>query len=193
SLHVCVCHAPDTSSPDAPSYQRIRFQIEDTGIGISPEHLETIFRPFEHGQDHHRYSAGPGLGLAISQRLVRMMGSELQVTSQVGQGSTFWFDVKLPIADEQPAHEPQAVPVASAADPHALPPTAMTPPPRELIVQLYNLAIIGDIIELRKHLQNLQPIDDAYAPFFTHIRRLAQDLKIAEIQKLLTPYIQGDA
>jgi two-component system sensor histidine kinase ChiS len=83
-------HLPISPSP------HLHFEVEDTGIGIPPQKIETIFQPFEQLHDTHRKTEGTGLGLAISQTLVRMMGSELQVTSTVGQGSTFWFDVHLP-------------------------------------------------------------------------------------------------
>jgi CheY-like chemotaxis protein len=79
-----------------PYYKRLRFEVEDTGIGIAPDAIEKIFAPFEQLQQTHLYSEGTGLGLAISQRLVRMMGSELHVESTFGKGSTFWFDLELP-------------------------------------------------------------------------------------------------
>ncbi|MDX2243153.1 MAG: PAS domain S-box protein [Leptolyngbyaceae cyanobacterium bins.302] len=74
---------------------RIRFQVEDTGIGIAPEHLEEIFLPFQQVGDRQRMNEGTGLGLAISRRLVSLMGGELQVRSTPGQGSTFWFELEL--------------------------------------------------------------------------------------------------
>jgi PAS domain S-box-containing protein len=77
----------------------IRFEVEDTGIGIAPEHLEEIFSPF-HQVTEQRYAIeGTGLGLSISRRLVEMMGSELYVQSTVGKGSVFWFELNLPIVE----------------------------------------------------------------------------------------------
>ncbi|MBW4581792.1 MAG: MASE1 domain-containing protein [Tildeniella nuda ZEHNDER 1965/U140] len=78
----------------------LRFQIDDTGIGMSPEALEKIFQPFEQVSDQKRNAEGTGLGLAISQTIVQLMGSHIQVQSQFGAGSTFFFDVALPIATE---------------------------------------------------------------------------------------------
>ncbi|HBE16518.1 MAG TPA: hybrid sensor histidine kinase/response regulator [Cyanobacteria bacterium UBA11159] len=81
-----------------PITKLIRFQIEDTGIGMSSEQLEKIFLPFEQ-VGHQRYKAeGTGLGLAISQKLIQMMGTTLKVTSQPGVGSIFWMDLHLPVA-----------------------------------------------------------------------------------------------
>ncbi len=79
---------------------RLRFQVDDTGMGMTPEQLEKIFRPFEQVGNRQKHVEGTGLGLAISQKIVALMGSEIQVKSQVGQGSTFWFDVELPEAKD---------------------------------------------------------------------------------------------
>jgi len=77
--------------------QKIRFQIEDTGMGMSPAQLEKIFLPFEQVGDDGRKAAGTGLGLAISQRISAMMGSPLQVSSRLGEGSIFWFEPELTV------------------------------------------------------------------------------------------------
>ncbi len=84
----------------SPSRIRLRFQIEDTGIGMSPEVLDKIFQPFEQVSDPHHNAEGTGLGLAISQTIAQLMGSQIHVASQLGVGSTFTFEVDLPIATE---------------------------------------------------------------------------------------------
>jgi len=76
----------------------IRFEVEDTGIGIPSEQLENIFAPFEQAKDI-RTTEGAGLGLTISRYLVRMMGGDIYVESELGKGSRFWFDVTFPTAD----------------------------------------------------------------------------------------------
>jgi signal transduction histidine kinase/DNA-binding LacI/PurR family transcriptional regulator/ActR/RegA family two-component response regulator len=77
----------------------VRFEVADTGMGIAPEQLERIFQPFEQVGELSRQAEGSGLGLAISRQLVRLMGSELHVASEVGRGSTFWFEAPLPLAE----------------------------------------------------------------------------------------------
>ncbi len=72
-----------------------RFEIEDTGIGISAEELQTIFEPFQQAGEIKRQVEGTGLGLAISQTLIELMGGELQIISKPGEGSRFWFDIPL--------------------------------------------------------------------------------------------------
>lgn len=74
---------------------RLRFLVQDTGVGISPDQLETIFEPFQQVSARKYQAEGTGLGLPISRNLVRMIGSELQVESRPGQGSVFWFDVDM--------------------------------------------------------------------------------------------------
>ncbi|MGI8504077.1 MAG: ATP-binding protein [Hassallia sp.] len=75
--------------------RQIRFQIEDTGVGMSDEQLEKIFLPFEQVGSESRKSEGTGLGLAITQKIISLMNSSISVQSQLGEGSIFSFDVDL--------------------------------------------------------------------------------------------------
>lgn len=74
---------------------RIRFQVEDTGIGIPPEKLEEIFLPFHQVSHKNRVIEGTGLGLAITRQLLNLMHGELSVQSTVGKGSIFAADIFL--------------------------------------------------------------------------------------------------
>jgi CheY-like chemotaxis protein len=83
----------------ATAHQTIRFEVIDTGIGISPSQVEKIFLPFEQVGATSRQTEGTGLGLSISQQLAQMMGGQIQVESDgvPGHGSTFWFELTLPV------------------------------------------------------------------------------------------------
>ena len=74
----------------------MRFSVKDTGAGISEENLEKIFRPFEQAENNlSQQHDGTGLGLAISSNLVKLMGGELDVESEVGKGSEFFFEIDM--------------------------------------------------------------------------------------------------
>ncbi len=91
---------PLTASPPYPlsltPARKMRFIVEDTGIGMPSEQLAEIFLPFHQIGDRSRQMEGTGLGLAISQKLVQLMGGSLNVESTLGQGSLFWLDLDLP-------------------------------------------------------------------------------------------------
>jgi len=101
----------------------VRFDVEDTGIGIAPDALESLFKPFVQADaSTHRRFGGTGLGLAISRQIVQALGGDIQVKSQLGKGSVFSFDA-------------QFKPAQSAADTTA-PAAAVTPIPPTLRILL---------------------------------------------------------
>lgn len=82
----------------------LRFTVSDTGPGIARKKQELIFQPFTQINDpSRRINAGTGLGLAISTRLVDMMNGSIGLDSVVGRGSSFWFQLDLPVGEEKKA------------------------------------------------------------------------------------------
>lgn len=93
--------------------QELHFTVEDTGIGIPEDKIDHIFGEFNQVEDErNRKFEGTGLGLAITQKLVKLMGGEIWVESNEGEGSCFGFRITLPIdeAAERPAPAPQPGP-----------------------------------------------------------------------------------
>jgi len=86
-------------------HAQMRVSVSDSGIGISPEKIGSVFERFSpaHISTARRYG-GTGMGLAISKKLIELMGGTINVESEVGKGSTFWFTLTLQLeADRGPA------------------------------------------------------------------------------------------
>jgi PAS domain S-box-containing protein len=79
----------------AGSALRLAAEVEDTGTGIAEEEIGKLFRPFEQAESGKRSQTGTGLGLAISREFVRLMGGDIHVSSQLGKGSIFRFEIDI--------------------------------------------------------------------------------------------------
>ena len=109
--HVRLKVTSDEGSRD-PAKARLRFDVEDTGIGIPQDKLARIFNQFEQADNTTtRRFGGTGLGLSISQQLAEAMGGSITVSSEFGKGSVFSFVIELPRSelDQQPKSEPEVI------------------------------------------------------------------------------------
>ena len=122
----------------------LTFRVEDTGEGIAPEELDLLFQPFGQTRSGLRSGEGTGLGLPISRQFVQLMGGDLQVTSQVGKGSAFFFSIPVQA-------QPNVVPRPGLPTMH-LPIVGLvpnSPAPRILIVEdnATNAALLQQLLE----------------------------------------------
>ncbi len=123
---------------DAPDAARLRFTVQDSGVGMTAQELTRIFQPFEQAGDVARRASGTGLGLAISAQIVALMGGRIEVHSAPEQGSRFWFELVVSLA---------ANATASAAAPVI---TGYQGPRRSVLViddQDGNRAMLADLLE----------------------------------------------
>jgi len=123
---------------------QLRFEVVDTGVGIPAEQLGRLFDPFTQADaSTTRRFGGTGLGLTISRRLVELMGGSMDLASEVGRGSRFWFDLPLPA--ETPAEGEPAQPEEAGAAP--------PPPMRVLVVEDHsvNQRVVKAMLERLGH------------------------------------------
>ena len=81
----------------------LRFEVQDTGVGIATDQQDLVFQAFEQVGSSKQRSGGTGLGLAISRHLVRLMRGDIHIDSTLGEGSLFWFEIALPVVSGESA------------------------------------------------------------------------------------------
>ena len=197
---------PDTSRAQ-PESRRFRFQVKDTGVGISQAQLQAIFNPFEQVGEIKRRAEGTGLGLAISQRIVALMGGELFVQSRLNEGSTFWFDTELVISSDQSlaVEQEQAEASNSAQQQTMIETNLLTYPPRAILLALSELVESGDIYGISKqahqHLEKTVNEAPEEAPgeategctlFFQKLIDLADGFQIQPIKCLIQQGLEAN-
>jgi PAS domain S-box-containing protein len=176
----------ETEKPQKqPLSQRVRFQIQDTGPGIKPEDLDKIFVSFQQLGPHLGQVAGTGLGLSISRRLMDMMGGTLQVESRLGEGSTFWVEVDLPLAEGWSLLAAGLQEQLTEQLPH------LVGLPVEEAARLLALTKIGDIHAIWQHLTSLEQLGTQYQPFVAELRQLADSFQIDKIQEIISTYLEA--
>lgn len=120
-----------------PSHTRLRFDVKDTGIGIPQERLPQLFAPYAQADSStSRMYGGTGLGLFIVRQLVEKMGGEVEVSSELDRGSTFWFSVLLERAGDGEAPERRILlPEDTAVAPSTAKPIGGAPERRILLAE----------------------------------------------------------
>jgi PAS domain S-box-containing protein len=119
---------------------QLYFEISDTGPGISPSEISTLFKPFVQTETGRKSMQGTGLGLPISQQFVRIMGGDIAVESQIDKGTTFRFNIYVNLVTESDEQEKSAVKQVIAL---------------EAGQQTYRILIVEDVAENRQLLVKL--------------------------------------
>lgn len=181
TLKVTVLKTSNTHDANNSSLrQELRFEVIDTGVGISSKYLEKIFQPFEQVSTSEENINGTGLGLSISKEIVALLGSELKVDSKLGIGSIFWFDISLP-----------GVKVTSETDQEPIFPSQISVNNPQETVPSLNLAL--DLKETVPSLNVAPELNEAFPPL--SLNRLKSKILIVDdkeenylmISNILTP------
>jgi signal transduction histidine kinase len=175
---------------------RLRFEVSDSGIGMSAAQLARLFEPYEQVGEVKERGSGSGLGLAISRRLVRLMGSDIHVSSRPGEGSAFWFEVDTPLvsvgvaaraASDGPSRGLGQARPASTERVEAEDVRHVAPPSAEMMV-LRELARIGNMRTIRERADYLKSLDPRYGPFAEQLATLADQCQSKAIAHLVEAY-----
>jgi PAS domain S-box-containing protein len=110
---------PDSYLPTPDSFF-LQFEVEDTGSGIASEEIDLLFEPFGQTETGRKSQQGTGLGLPITRKFVQLMRGDISVSSIVGQGSTFTFDIQVSGADVTAVSTPVSPRKAIGLAPHQL-------------------------------------------------------------------------
>jgi signal transduction histidine kinase len=144
-----------------PATSSLHFEVEDTGRGIPPEEIATLFDAFVQPDIGHRYQEGIGLGLPISREYVRLMNGKIMVSSNVGKGTTFTFDIRIEQSEQTDTTEQRADETQSPAEAIVSPTIASLPDwertelPHDLYAKLFSAAESQSVTDLRDTLTNL--------------------------------------
>jgi two-component system, chemotaxis family, CheB/CheR fusion protein len=177
-------------SDTATTPSKIRFQIEDTGVGIPPEQITDIFLPFQQLGDRSLQTEGTGLGLTISQNIICQMGSEIKVESNLEQGSIFWFNLDLASLTNNQI-------TATGINPKTIKITAnqvenIVHPPNQELQTLQKLLLTGNIRGILDRIDTLEQSTPELAPFSKQVRQLAETCQLDLLENFLESFGIGD-
>jgi signal transduction histidine kinase len=167
--------------------ERIRFSVEDSGCGISAESLNEIFLPFHQVGEVAKREGGTGLGLAISRCILKAMGTDIAVQSQIGQGTRFWFELKMAAGTESAVMETVTTSEIQAIAREQTQPKAI--PSAECLGGLYRLALSGKVADLQRDLEKLASEMPEFKPFADSLLPLVASFKMKAVRELIKPLL----
>jgi len=178
-------HVQEIAHHASATLTELRFAVSDTGVGIPATQLEKIFIPFESGANGKKPVDGSGVGLAISHKILERMGSELRVESAVERGSTFWFDLTLPVVT---LPEQDSAPVEAVLP--IEPPAPWMPPPQADLVALHEIARLGNMRKIGDWAAALGAQDARYRAFAEKVQALARSFQKKQLIALIEQHLE---
>lgn len=170
----------------APS--RLYFAVQDSGVGIAAEQEDSIFQPFKQVGEASRRAGGSGLGLAISRKLVRLMGGDIKVESQLGAGSTFSFEIEMESIQSGTEKVNAAALSERALTCEVRATSRLLAPSRQELDILHGLALRGNMRDVMQYLSRLDELDERYLPFAENLRQLAKNYQTKALLSLIEQY-----
>lgn len=181
-LPHCLCARPMRFS--RPTWRGL-----DTGAVIPAEELPVLFQPFPHIDRAVERKSGVGLGLAISASIVRLMGSEIHVESEVGIGTKLWFELDLPVVDPRGMLSvPPATRVRGPTNTSAASDPPLAPPPA-MLTRLHEFAQQGSMTEIMREAARIADFDTRYRRFAIQVQRLAATYQSKAVLHLIKEHL----
>lgn len=178
----------------------LKFEVSDTGIGICTQEQKNLFEVFRQVRSSNASAVGLGVGLAISQKIVRLMGGEIKVKSESGKGSHFHFILEFPLCNQMVSQmliggdaEVSGVMVDDGEQLNQTKGQEMGRiflPDREELKILWEFICLGRLQKMHQRLEFLLKKDCRYKSFVDPILDLEKEFKLDEIEALLLQYLQ---
>ncbi|MBD1810024.1 AAA family ATPase [Microcoleus sp. FACHB-SPT15] len=175
------------------NYQ-LHFEIEDTGVGIVPEELDSIFKAFVQAKADRKFQEGTGLGLTIARSFVQLMGGDISVNSQVGKGTVFKFDIAVSRIETVDINSQQLTSRALAPEPSpqsdrlssadVLTPAALAALPPDLVANLHQAILALDIERIETCITQIRELN---APVAGAIALLTKGFKYKQLLAFMQP------
>lgn len=168
----------------SPHYADIRFGVVDTGIGINPADVSRIFLPFVQVDNDITRAEGSGLGLTISQRILKLMQSKLQVASTPSKGTTVWFDLRLDAPKGVAENRVEILARTPTPSGHAQAPSA------EKLERMIDQALRHNILGLKEAIAELEN-EARYAMFVEEVREYLRNYRFKPLVEYLTEKLKA--
>jgi signal transduction histidine kinase len=168
---------------------RLHFEIEDTGVGIAPDELDSIFKAFVQVKAERKFQEGTGLGLTIARSFVQLMGGDISVSSQLGKGTVCKFDIAVSRIETVDIHSQQPtsrtrIPEPSQQSAEVLTPAAFAALPPDLVANLHQAILALDIERIETCIAQIRELNPLVAGA---IAVLVKGFKYKQLLALMQP------